>query len=380
VSHVVVVGPATVRGPGAVDAELISVALDCIDDELALVEDRAVPVDQVWRDVLRAAMDGPCDDVVLICPSWWASARVELVRGAARVSAEHVTVRQRVDVLAPSAAVEVGMEVAPELVVMHVADERHAVARVGAAEAVVEGLVGCLAGRDVVTVDVPSGVTQFGTEVVRGLRRRGVEVTVVGDHTVVAAAREYQQRTRNEWSTWRRLATPRAAVLAGALLAATALTVAAAVPGTESTEAPAMTWLVEGRVAVEVPAQWAVERVTTGPGSARVQVVSPTNPLSVIHVTQSRVPNEQTLDVTAAALGVALAEEPDGVFVDFTARGQRAQRPVVAYREVRADRHVSWAVLLDRGVRIAIGCQGAPDDAGPEQFCDLAVRSARAVA
>lgn len=369
----VVVGPVTVRGPGAVDAELISVALDCIDDDLVLVEDRVLPIEELWRDVLRSAMDGPCDDVVLICPSWWASTRVELVRGAARASSEYVTVRYRVDVLAPSTAVEV----APALVVMHVDGERHAVARVGATDRVVDGIVGCLAGRDVVTVDVPSGITQFGTELVRGLRRRGVEVTVVGDHTVVAATRE--QRTGPESSTWHRLATPRAAALAGALLAVTALTLAAAGLGAESKAAQPTTWLVEGRVAVEIPAQWTVERVTTGPGSARVQVVSPTDPLWVIHVTQSRVPKEQTLDVTAAALEVALVEETDGAFVDFTARGRRAERPVVAYREIRPDRHVAWAVMLDRGLRIAIGCQGAPDDAGPEEFCDRAIRSARAV-
>lgn len=90
-------------------------------------------------------------------------------------------------------------------------------------------------------------------------------------------------------------------------------------------------------------------------------------------------PKEQTLDVTAAALEVALVEETDGAFVDFTARGRRAERPVVAYREIRPDRHVAWAVMLDRGLRIAIGCQGAPDDAGPEEFCDRAIRSARAV-
>ena len=91
-------------------------------------------------------------------------------------------------------------------------------------------------------------------------------------------------------------------------------------------------------------------------------------------------PTQQTLDTTAAALRLALADEPDGVFVDFTAVGERGRRPVVTYREVRSDHHVSWAVLLDRGVRIAIGCQGAPDDVGPEQFCDLAIRSAHAVA
>ena len=41
-------GPRSIGGPGAVDPELASVALECIDDELALVDDRVVPVDELW--------------------------------------------------------------------------------------------------------------------------------------------------------------------------------------------------------------------------------------------------------------------------------------------------------------------------------------------
>ena len=48
------------------------------------------------------------------------------------------------------------------------------------------------------------------------------------------------------------------------------------------------TFLVEGRVALEVPAQWPMQRVVAGPGSARVQVTSPSDPEVALHVTQSR--------------------------------------------------------------------------------------------
>lgn len=73
---VVVVGPATIRGPGAVDAERTSIALDGIDDDLVLVDDRVVPADRLWRDVLQGAVGGRPGGVVLICPSWWANSRL----------------------------------------------------------------------------------------------------------------------------------------------------------------------------------------------------------------------------------------------------------------------------------------------------------------
>ncbi len=64
------------------------------------------------------------------------------------------------------------------------------------------------------------------------------------------------------------------AVLAGTLLSAAAL--CGGFAGRQHGPGPAtsmpMTLLVEGRVGVMVPAQWVVQRVTAGPGSARVQV------------------------------------------------------------------------------------------------------------
>jgi type VII secretion-associated protein (TIGR03931 family) len=165
--------------------------------------------------------------------------------------------------------------------------------------------------------------------------------------------------------------------VAAAILTAGGLAAAAVLVDDRPEDPPDASWLVEGRVAVEVPAGWAVERVTTGPGSARVQVTSPGDRSEVIHVTQARVPDTETLASTAAALATVLAGQPEGIFVDFTAAGERAERSAVTYREVRAERRVDWTVLLDGGVRIAIGCQGtAPASGGA---CDRAIRSAHAV-
>lgn len=376
---VVVVGPATVRGLCAVDPELASIALDAIDEDLSLVDDRVVPVDQLWHDVLEDALGGRCDGVVLVCPSWWASARLARVEAAAGSRCTEVTVLRRAEVLAPDATV---VEIAPELVVVRADAQRHAVARVGASEEVVRAVVACVDGLGAVTVDVPSGLAVFGADVVRAVRRRGVAVTVVDDRAVVRLVGA-QSADVTDPSSRRPTVTPRAALLAGAALAATTLAAAAIGLGGGSAatvDASGSTWLVEGRVAVEIPEQWTVERITSGPGSARVQVLSPSDALSAIQVTQSRVPAGQTLDTTAETLRLALADEPAGVFVDFSRLGQRGQRRVVTYREIRADHHVAWAVLLDRGVRIAIGCQGKPGGAGPEQFCDRAIRSAHTVA
>jgi len=47
---VVEVGPATIRGPNDARSEWVSAALDCIDDEMALVDDHPVSVQEVWLD------------------------------------------------------------------------------------------------------------------------------------------------------------------------------------------------------------------------------------------------------------------------------------------------------------------------------------------
>jgi type VII secretion-associated protein (TIGR03931 family) len=141
-----------------------------------------------------------------------------------------------------------------------------------------------------------------------------------------------------------------------------------------------MTLLVEGRVGVMVPAQWVVQRVTSGPGSARVQIVSPTDADVALHITQSSLPSHQSHEQVAEALRDALSHEPDGVFVDFNPSDRRAGQPVVTYGEMRADHHIAWVVLVEESLRIAIGCQSAPGrEEAVREVCDAAIRSAHAV-
>jgi type VII secretion-associated protein (TIGR03931 family) len=139
------------------------------------------------------------------------------------------------------------------------------------------------------------------------------------------------------------------------------------------------TALVEGRVAMEIPAGWNVQFVTAGPGSARVQVVSPSDGETALHLTQSRVRDEDLAE-SAAILRRAFDGQPAGVFVDFHPSDVRAGRPAVTYREVRPGHDIRWAVVLDGTVRISIGCQSA---AGAERdiaaACEQAVRSAHEI-
>jgi type VII secretion-associated protein (TIGR03931 family) len=137
------------------------------------------------------------------------------------------------------------------------------------------------------------------------------------------------------------------------------------------------TFAVEGRVALEVPAAWPVRRVVGGPGSARLQITSPTDPELALHVTQSRVALS-SLAATAEFIKDAIDAAPAGVFVDFNPSDRGTGRPAVTYREIRAGHHIRWTVWVDKAVRISIGCQsrsGGGDAVSQE--CDLAVRSAR---
>jgi type VII secretion-associated protein (TIGR03931 family) len=108
-------------------------------------------------------------------------------------------------------------------------------------------------------------------------------------------------------------------------------------------------------------------------------VVSPSDPKAAIHLTQSVVPMQQSLATAAEVLRNSLAAQPKGVFVDFTVADRQADRPAITYREVRPGHLVDWTVLLDGGVRIAVGCQSARDRGWPAWICERAIRSARVV-
>jgi type VII secretion-associated protein (TIGR03931 family) len=369
---VIVVGPAEIVGPTAVDGELVAAAFDSIDDAVALVGERVVPVDEVWRQVMMAAVAPGTRTALLICPSWWRSARIELIRTAAREVANDVVQLPRVDVLRHESKVIV--EIAPDFAVVHSPDEAPCVVpRVGDPRDVAISIDARIDGSAVV-IDVPGrmdGATRLSGELAHVLRLRGVSVLVADDQRVLRAARDRPAGRRRI----PRFTQARVTALAGAGLVVAGLAGAAAGYGADEPATATSTWLVEGRVAVEVPAGWPTERIHSGPGSARVQVISPVDPHVAIQVIQS--PGQESLAVAAEVLRRALGDQPEGVFVDFTAGGSRAEKSVITYREIRAEHHVDWTVMLDRGVRIAIGCQHEPDRPAPERICDAAIRSAR---
>src|SRR4051794_27349193 len=68
---VLVVGPAEIVGGRAVGTELATAAFEFIDDALALVDERVLPIDAAWREVMAAAVHPGARTVVLVCPSWW---------------------------------------------------------------------------------------------------------------------------------------------------------------------------------------------------------------------------------------------------------------------------------------------------------------------
>ncbi len=139
------------------------------------------------------------------------------------------------------------------------------------------------------------------------------------------------------------------------------------------------TTLVEGRMAVRVPAPWIVQRVTVGPGSRRLQATSPVDPGVAVHLTSSYTP-ATTLADAAEVLRRAIAGEPPGVFADLRAEATVAGRAAVTYRESRPGRVITWIVVLDGSTRIGIGCQSPPGrESGVRAACDDAVRSAREI-
>jgi type VII secretion-associated protein (TIGR03931 family) len=259
---------------------------------------------------------------------------------------------------------------------------------------VAEEVAGFIAGitcgtTAVVLVDAPStvaGAPALATLIAGAVRSQGQTVVEIDDARLPRLATLAQDEPSPPPSTpgaggvrayaWR---------LRG--LAAAAVVLAVAVPavaamgrhGVAPVDTAPTTFLVEGRVALTVPANWPTERVVAGPGSARVQVTSPSDPEVALHVTQSPVPDE-TLSGTAERLKRAIDAEPAGVFVDFNPSGTSAGRPAVTYREVRASHQVRWTVLLDGTVRISIGCQSPPgDEDAVRDVCEQAVRSAHAI-
>jgi type VII secretion-associated protein (TIGR03931 family) len=388
-------------------SEIRDAALHAIDDRVGLVEGRPVAVDALWSAALRSldcATDGAGNRTVVVHPSWWSSSRVGVVTAAAKSLPGDVSVRPRSWLLSQASNADpeamVVVEIAERVVAIVGAETVGVPRRVG--QALVAEEVATVIGEmssgttAVVLIDVPSTVAEapglaaaIASEV-RNSGQRAVEIDATRLSRLAASARtalpnQSESSQRQSASSAGGVRSPRL-MLRG--LAAAAVVFAAVVPvvvgagghGVAPPTTAPTTFLVEGRVALTVPAYWTAQRVLAGPGSARVQVTSPADPEAALHVTQSPVPPDETIGVTADRLQRAIGSEPDGVFVDFNPSGISAGRPAVTYREVRASHQVRWTVVVDGPVRISIGCQSRPggEDA-VRDVCEQAVRSAHTI-
>ncbi|MGV0834218.1 type VII secretion-associated protein [Mycolicibacterium thermoresistibile] len=385
------VGPATVRGPHPVDPETAAAAVEFIDDELALVAERPQPVATLWRQVLAAAAGPDPPALLLICPTWWSRARVQRVSAAAHTTAGVVDVQRRSELLGARLGATDGavIEIAPDHVAVCAAGTVELMARREEVDTVRAEVLAALGRRPAVLIDAPADVSGAGAlaeALADRLRRKRIAVTVAqpdwSERPPAPPRHSAAPGPAPVPRSRRRLRGRSGAVIAGAVAAVCGLVWGVPLPPSaeEPVDTTPMTLLVEGRIAVLVPALWPPRRITTGPGSARLQLVSPTDQQTALHLTQSPVPAHYTSRQLVETLAAALQDQPDGVFTQFDAAGREAGRTAVTYREVRAAHHIDWTVLLDRDVRIAIGCQhppGRPD--GSEAVCAQAVRSAHAI-
>jgi type VII secretion-associated protein (TIGR03931 family) len=399
---VIEAGPGTIRrlccGTGRVSdeaSEIVAAALSAIDDRVALVAERPVDVASLWTNAMRSVACPRGKDVAVVHPSWWSSSRVETVSAAAATVSDGVLVRPRAWLLRQAAGADaeatVVVEITERMVVIGGA-EVVAIPRMSQGHPVADEAAAVVAGipAAVALIDTPStvpGASSLAASIADAVRGNGQTVVRIDGARLARLARSVVW-DRDEAGEPRDRVRSRARVLSG--LAAATIVLAAAAPTVITVdrhgrltpppvEAAPTAVLVEGRVAVTVPADWPTQRVVAGPGSARVQVTSRSDPEVALHVTQSPVAGD-TLSGTAERLKRAIDAEGAGAFVDFNPSGMTAGRPAVTYREVRAGHHVRWTVLLDGPVRISLGCQSRPDKAeAVRAVCEQAVRSAHAI-
>ena len=379
---VVEVGPATVRGPNHAETEWVSAGIDGIDDELTLIDDSAVAVADIWRKIILDVVGGSAESIVVVCPTWWPSSRMERVCDAAGAVADDVVGLRRAELVSGRQMWLV--EIAPEFVVVWSPGGIVDVVRHGDTDA----LLAKIPMSTLALLDAPEGVDGAGPlaeAIADRLRANGVDATIADRDWIRRGVDEL--RSPDEAGDLEARPLPKRSGRAMALVAGTLVSAAVLCGGFAGRHnAPAvaadtpMTLLVEGRVGVMVPTLWEVKRVTSGPGSARVQVVSPDDATIALHVTQSSLVPQQSHEQVAESLRRVLGQEPDGVFIDFNPSDSRAGHPSVTYREIRQDHHIAWFVLIDQSLRIAVGCQSAPghQDAVRE-VCDQAIRSAHGV-
>ena len=370
------------------DARAIA-GLDGIDDPVVLCGEQPVAVRELWRGILASAVGDRCERLVLLHPSWWARRRVDLiVEAASAVAAAVVTVRRADLIGAAAVVIEIGAEVvavghgAEVIAVGHGADVT-VLARTDIPE-IVRLAVAKPSAK--VVIDAPVGVPggrELAAELRKALALRGIDphgwdpVTLAWSITYPADSGGAPQRRQLQF---------RAAAAVAALIAAAGVAVMVAIRSEptvrefdSATASVSVASLVEGRVAVSVPALWTVERITAGPGSRRVQVSSPADSRVALHITQTYAPGT-TLADAATVLARGIAGHSEGTFVEFADVDDVAGRPAVTYREIRGGRVVRWVVFVDGATRISIGCQSAPDgDDAVREACEQAVRSAREV-
>lgn len=379
-------------GPGSVNRlccatgetdEWCDAALAALDDPVALVEERPVAVEVLWCAVLRSLSEGH-RGVTVIVPSWWSPTRVAVVTSAARtVAGGEGEVRPRSWPLSQRDSTIV-VEIAERLVAVSGSGPA-AVPRLGGEQVVadeVRRVIATLPGRQVV-IDASSAVSgaPLLARLITDAVATGQEVITVDDAELTRLARAVAPVAAGEPVAPGRGKTLTRLAVAGVTVTAAGLALPAVTAGNQRPANPAepTTVLVEGNVALTIPAGWITQRVIGGPGSARLQITSPSDPEAALHVTQTSTPGE-TLAGAADRLRRAIDAEPAGVFVDFNPSGAGAGRPAVTYREVRTAHDVWWTVLVDGSLRISIGCQSRPAAReAVRDACEQAVRTAHAV-
>lgn len=400
-------GPGPVRrvmpkGAPPQDCAAMAAATECIDDAVALVNGRPTDVVSLWQRIIGSLCGPNCGSLLIVHPTWWPGRRVQRMVDISMQSVPGARV-----VAVARSRVSIGHAVDRQPVVIEVGERLISICSgaglvtvldsASSPEFVVDTVSKVVGEASHVLIDVPIGISHAGewAASVRGLLSDiGVDVTQVCLDQAVAEFGARPSRHGGLLRLW--AGTPalvRRRLVSTSTIAVTSLLVVtcgigfvvAHTRGSRPVSSPGsaagdrVTNLIEGRVALRIPSDWNIERLTAGPGSRRVRISSPAETGLVVHVTQSYAPGE-TLRGAAGALERAIGAESTEVFGDFNPHGERAGRSAVTYRETRLDRVIAWTVLVDGSMRIGIGCQTQWDREGDiEEICDDAVQSAHEV-
>lgn len=352
------------RRPGRDDgppSQRVSAALRGIDDPVVLIDDQPVRIGRLWRELIDEALDDRCGSVLLVHPTSWPQRRVDVVVAAAAAITDEVVAMPRAGRFAGDRVV---IEVDDDVITVIRGDGHAAFGRDQIAEvaAVAEAAASQMSGRRTpILLDVPPELTG-GSETAAAIR----------------AALPGHVMTASPVMTERGRISLHPLAIAVCLVVITAVILIAVMHHNRQPHTAEMTaTVVEGRIAVAVPPGWTVERITRGPGSRRVRVSSPSDPVAALHITEAYAP-DTTLADAAESLAAAAADQPAGVITDFRADDRVAGRPAVTWRESRPGRVVRWVVVLDGPTRISIGCQSAAGGGDAlAAACLAAVGSAR---